>query len=218
MVLLLTTSGCKAPLSSKEATMKFSCASPKPQMSSDGKLKLLVIQNRGADFFSFSINSRAKKSGLNDLRATSLPAGDLEVRVWVELSGRGWGGVVLRRIKGNWSALQLRPMSKDETDNPTKHYPEPAQGWDEFWDRLVAEGILALPDSSCFKDYLAINDGIGYVVEINMDGIYRSYEYGNPELRTPDHGTTNPESIAAAKHMSKIACMIFNDLCPEVTK
>jgi len=128
-------------------------------MSSDGQLKLLISRKRLADFITFIVNGRAKKSGLNDLRASTLPAGDLEVRVWPVLS-EGLRGVVLRRTKGSWSALQLRPMSKDETEDPTKSFPEPAHGWDEFWDRLVAEGILALPDSSCFKDYLAIMDGM----------------------------------------------------------
>ena len=90
---------------------------------------------------------------------------------------------MLRRTKGSWSGLQLRPMSKDETEDPTKSFPEPAHGWDEFWDRLVAEGILALPDSSCFKDYLAIKDGVSYVVEINIDGLFGDFQeisYGKP--------------------------------------
>src|SRR5262245_20929882 len=109
MVLLLTASCCKAPRASKEASMKFSCPSPTPQISSDGQLKLLISHNSWADFFLPSINRRAKKSGLNDLRSSALPYGDLEVRVWADLSDLGLRGFVLRRTKGSWSAIQFRP-------------------------------------------------------------------------------------------------------------
>src|SRR5262245_16727868 len=214
MALLLMIASCKAPLVSKESAMKFSCPSPTPQMSTDGRLKLLIPKVELADHYSWT----AKMAGLTDLRASALPAGDLEARVWVEWFGRGLGMVALRRDKGVWGAIQIRPTVWDRTENLIETYPEPSQGWDEFWDRLVAEGFLALPDYSCLKDYGEVLDGIYYFVEFNVDGLYRCYSYSNPDYQTSEHGSTNPESMAAAKHMTRIGCMIFNELCPETTK
>ena len=42
-------------------------------------------------------------------------------------------------------------------------------------------GILTLPDSSTLPNEVGVCDGIGYVVEINDGGRYRTYCYSNPQ-------------------------------------
>jgi hypothetical protein len=61
----------------------------------------------------------------------------------------------------------------------------PKSGWEAAWKRLTDAKILTLPDGSvnCKTEVL---DGIGYVVETNVNRKYRTYRYGNPSLATCD--------------------------------
>jgi hypothetical protein len=228
-ILPLLAGSCSRPAAPKqegernvraqEKTNATACPSPAPKAAGDGKLRLLIHNAGWEQIFFEAINKRAKKSGLSDLRASALPDGDLELRVWRGFGLTGLGGFVLRRSSGQWTALSLRPMHDGETQNPTTSYPEPVGGWEGLWNKLVREGLLTLPDSSCFKDYNhSFADGVSYVVEVNMDKFYRAYEYGNPELQLdPVPGLPDLQGPAAiaSKQMVRIACLVFDRPCEE---
>jgi hypothetical protein len=57
----------------------------------------------------------------------------------------------------------------------------PKSGWDKLWTSLVQLDLLTLPDSSTLHGEELVVDGVCYVVEINHDGRYRTYEYSNPQ-------------------------------------
>jgi hypothetical protein len=128
-----------------------------------------------------AIDARVGEAGLPSLRAEALPDGESEIRVWVGFGLSGEDGIVLRHSGGQWSGLYLHGMS----DGPLprkyqKALTVPKSGWETAWQRLSDAGILTLPDASAVQCSTYINDGVGYVVEINADKIYRTYLYDNP--------------------------------------
>lgn len=120
----------------------------------------------------------ANLARLSVLRLSSLPPGDLEVRVW-----RGFGlipveGLVLKRNAGQWSAHNLKADMYYQPRKVTrKELNPPASGWEDCWQKLVKAGILVLPSSDDFP----FPDAEGYVVEVRDGGSYRSYNYVAPE-------------------------------------
>jgi hypothetical protein len=118
-----------------------------------------------------SINQTTKLGGLTELRKTIVRKGDIEVRIW-----RGFGldpleAVILKRENGQWSAQHLDTLREVEIEN----LKPPKSGWESFWQQLVDKEILTLRDSSEINCGEGGIDGIGYVVEINQDKIYRTY-------------------------------------------
>lgn len=182
------------------------CPLPSPQLGADGKLKLLLEREYVFEYFFPAIKERAEKSGLKDLHTHRLPTGDLELRVWDSPSFMPIQGFVLKRTNGQWNALMLPRLEKNATGNPTMIYEEPKIGWEEFWRKLVNLGILTLPIDSCLRDYNYAKDGVNFSVEINLNGAYRIYHYGNPFLH---------QEIPEPKQMWKIICTIFSYGCEE---
>lgn len=207
---LLLDQGGVVTLMPKVSSSVRDCPLPTPKFSADGKLKLLIEREDLPKWFFPEVKERAAKSGLKELHTSALPIGDLELRVW-ELPSMILPpqAFVLTRTNGHWNALLLRRMADKETDNPTLTYSEPKIGWDEFWKKLVKEGVLTLPDALCLRDYNIVMDGTAYVVEINLNGAYRIYGYGSPQSN---------HIIPEPKHMWKIVCTIFSYSCEEPTR
>lgn len=148
-----------------------------------------------------SINVRTAQSGLVPLRTYSVPAGDREVRIWIGFGLTKLEGLLLKRTNGVWSGTLLHAVIKGfESTRYLKPLPEPKAGWDDLWNRLEREEFFTLPDQEELPrdgyDYGV--DGIGYVVEINREGTYRTYLYTNPD----DH--KRPQD----RHMVAIARML----------
>jgi hypothetical protein len=152
---------------------------------------------------------QAAKAGLSDLKTTVSAGTDLEMRFWVS-SIDGLRGIVFKRDSGRWTVTQLEYVDYRGVLNPIQPYPEPDFGWDVFWEKLVSKGILELPDGYCFKDYQPILDGAIFIVEVNINGVYRLYEYSNPGFQTPENGVKDPQAIEAAKRMNSIASQILD--------
>jgi hypothetical protein len=150
------------------------------------------------------LDKRADAAKLTKLRTVLLPAGDLEVRVWIGFGTDGEDGLILRRAAGKWSALHIHGMYERY---PPEQYQEtfilaaPKSGWGRAWQRLIEAGILALPDESSLPCGPALLDGIGYAVEVNMDEEYRLYSYGNPSYAKCDE----------AKQMMRIGRIIAEE-------
>ncbi len=144
-----------------------------------------------------SINEITSEAGLPNLRATVLPGDDMEVRVWVDASEYG-RAFILRRAAGQWSAIRLRGMLREQKLQKYAVLSAPRSGWDGAWGRLMNAGILTLPDAAGIQCKAGVLDGIGYIVEVNKDKAYRTYMYDNPQHAKCDE----------AKQMIKIANII----------
>jgi len=119
---------------------------------------------------------------LPQLRTVVLPESDLEVRFWYE-GMEIIHGVVIRRMGQQWSANWIY-QTVDSKPSSAKMVllDPPKSGWDVVWNKLVEAEILTLPDSPqprCSSEAL---DGIGYIVETNVNRTYRTYMYSNPQL------------------------------------
>jgi hypothetical protein len=139
------------------------------------KLRLIIPKDDWEPNYFKEINKRAKSARLPKLRSTVLPKDDLEARVWFGFGTFSLGGFRVKRSAGQWSAAHLDGIHPEQIK-----LPPPKSGWEACWKRLVDQGLLTLPDSSELKDENRITDGYGYVVEINMNGTYRTYHYMSP--------------------------------------
>jgi hypothetical protein len=135
-------------------------------------------------------------AGLQELRTISLPKEDQEVRIW-----RGFGlgnleGVILSEHAGTWSAKHvvaddsLRPTGATVTE-----LPEPRHGWPQM-KADMSSALLNSFSASCGEE--AQVDGIGYVIEVNKDGIYRT-------ARFPDSSHTCLQSVTVKQLAVEIA-------------
>ncbi|MBL8191844.1 MAG: hypothetical protein JNK38_27785 [Acidobacteria bacterium] len=177
------------------------CPLPKPKLSADETLQLLIEHEDSFQWYVAYTKKRAAMSGLRELHKSALPVDDLELRVWELPSTLPPQAFVLTRTNGKWQGRLLRRMAEGETHNPTLSQPEPAIGWEAFWKNLVKDGILTLPHALCLRDYDIVMDGTAYVVEINLNGAYRFYGYGSPQVH---------QSIPEPDRMWKIVCTIFS--------
>jgi hypothetical protein len=127
-----------------------------------------------------SINQLVTKAGWKSLREVPLPSESLEVRIWIGFGLSPLQGYSLRKDGSRWAGHYVID-SPQETNSVTVRDITPKNGWDKLWNRLVELDLLTLPDSSTLRGEEMILDGVGYVVEINRDGRYRTYMYGNPK-------------------------------------
>lgn len=130
-----------------------------------------------------SINEMSSQLGWTPLRDVAPAADLLEVRVWI---GFGIGPMEvysMRRVGKAWSArYAMHGPTPTSRKALVVRSATPKSDWNQLWGRLVELGILTLPDSSTLpKSESRVADGVSYVVEINRNGAYRTYEYGNPE-------------------------------------
>jgi hypothetical protein len=158
------------------------CVSNGREVSPQG-LTLEIPDARWEPNFYEALEEQNKKIGVSSLRSTVLPGDDLEVRFWYD-HFEMISGVIIRRSSGKWSATFI-----DRRNGPSSTRQEnlgtPKSGWEAAWKRLTDADILTLPDGSmnCKTEAL---DGIGYVVETNVNRKYRTYRYGNPQLAKCD--------------------------------
>ncbi len=143
----------------------------------------IIIPKRSGDYsLEKAVDSLTNISELQSLRGISLPDGDFEVRFWI--SNRvGVNGLIIRKSGESQSALFVERMPlKNNNQNPENRYVNPKLPWQSVLERLYEAEIFTLPDSSELKNYKGndVMDGFSNIVEINKDGIYRIYEYVNP--------------------------------------
>jgi len=160
-----------------------------PEVVQEGQgLKLIVPKDIWVTIFFKEIDERTKEANLPSLRSVLLPGDDVEVRIWMVVSYYGLDGIVLRRAASQWSATYLYGVSKDP--HLKKRYEKslgvPPSGWEEFWQKLVAAGLLTLPDASEVQCEVLSKDGLAYIVETNTNKTYRTYMYGDPQFAKCD--------------------------------
>lgn len=152
-----------------------------------------IQDNRGAHLeipkdgwetsFFAALDEHTKKVNLPSLRTVVLPETDLEVRFWYDARPYVINGFVIRRSDNQWSAVGIRQTNEGEPSLVKKEIlPVPKSGWEPAWQRLVSAGILTLQDGSDLKCSPGVLDGGAYVVETNVDRVYRTYRYDNPQF------------------------------------
>ena len=127
-----------------------------------------------------SIDRLATKAGWKPLREAPLPSDSLEVRVWIGFGLSPLQGYSLSKDRSRWSGRHIME-SFQRTNSVTVREITPRNAWDTLWTRLVQLDLLTLPDCSTLHGEEKVLDGVSYVVEINRDGRYRTYQYGNPQ-------------------------------------
>lgn len=138
------------------------------------------------------------------LRELALPADTFEVRIWIGFGIGPLEALSIRREGSAWSGRHV--IHRLWTPGPVAVRPvTPKSGWNQLWIRLVRLGLLTLPDSSTLpKSESRVADGVSYVVEINKDGHYRTYMYGNPQY----------EKWLEAKRMIEIVETLQDEIIP----
>ena len=165
-------------------------------------LQLEITDSPWEAAFFEQLEKRTTAVNLPSLRTVVLPEHDLEVRFWYDRF-EIINGVVIRRTGPHWSAYWIY-----QTDDPLPSSAKmvtlgpPKSGWESFWKNLVNARILTLPDSPRPQCETEALDGIGYIVETNVDRKYRTYRYGNPQLM----------KCSEAKQMLEIEKMIGDEL------
>lgn len=172
------------------------------------RLHIIIPNDRWEPFFFESLTEHTREVNLLNLRKIVLPNDDLEVRVWYDSLPFTLDGVILKRSGDQWSAACLHGGKYPHFQIQQKAIVAPKSGWNAVWETLIQAGILTLPDASelhCKPDAL---DGIGYVVETNVNRVYRTYRYSNPQLAGCDE----------AKQMIEIAKIIADEFKLENSK
>jgi len=153
---------------------------------SQKKRELRLVLPRSDALLSAFIDDRLAKANLPSLRTVLLPDGDFEVRVWIGFGINGEDCFILHCFSGQWSAIHLKGMGASwPFPISLAPLPSPKSGWNRAWHRLIDAGILTLPDADEIKCNAPVIDGIGYVVESNMNMTYRAYSYFNPWYDDP---------------------------------
>jgi hypothetical protein len=144
------------------------------------EFSLVIPLKTWEPIFFKAVDERARKAEFPTLRAP-LSEGDFEVRVWGGFGLSPLEGFRLGRAGSRWSAAYAGSNFRDgRLEEYTKRLAPPRSGWEGAWARLKALGILELPDAESAGCSTHINDGYSYVVETNVDGVYRTYLYDNP--------------------------------------
>ncbi|MCA1614064.1 MAG: hypothetical protein LC800_07920 [Acidobacteria bacterium] len=165
-------------------------------------MRLFIPKETWEPIYFRSINERTSEANVPSLRTMVLPEGDFEIRVWVGFGLYGIDGLVLRRSSDRWSALHLHGMiERPPHGKYERELGPPKSGWPNAWQRLEEAGVLTLPDASSINCDSGINDGKSYVVEVNKDSVYRTYQYDNPDYA----------KCAEAKQMIKIGEVIAEE-------
>jgi hypothetical protein len=162
----------------------------------------VVAQNSWEPIFFKEIDQRVRVANLADLRSSSLPSGDSEVRVWVGFGLSPLVGFVIKRSSGEWSGVYLTGIHSGLPKNKYElHLPPPKSGWDSLWQQLTSHGILSLPDAHAIQCTGGALDGVCYVVETNVDKTYRTFMYDNPQYARCEQ----------AKQMVEISRILFTE-------
>lgn len=170
-------------------------------------LRLIIPHARWEPFFFRSLDEHLSNIGLPSLRTVKLSDNDIEVRIWYDVLPQSINGIVLRRSSDRWSAVHIHGMYQHPHFQVEQEpLAAPMSGWQMAWGRLISLGLLTLPDESELQCRPDVLDGVGIVVEINMNRTYTTYRYSNPQLA----------ECTEAKRMLKISEMVMDEFGLEI--
>ncbi|MFL6253705.1 MAG: hypothetical protein ACJ74T_01655 [Pyrinomonadaceae bacterium] len=181
-------------------------AAPAPQTKVETptpkrEFALVIPRTTWEPIFFEPINKRTQTAKLSTLRAP-LPEGALELRIWGGFGLSALEGFRIRRDGARWSASYFGTrFQQGRFEEYTRGLAQPKSGWEGAWDRLVSLGLLELPDAERAGCSGRLNDGYSYVVELNVERVYRTYMYDNPDA----------SKCADAKRMLSIAAAVADE-------
>ncbi len=156
------------------------------------------------------IEEVSKDFGVSTLENAEITSENLEVRLWRFSSFSTQDSVlILKRLDNKWFANLIRRTIKmsdlDKKKPPTKFFREainnPKSGWKIFWQQLVTEQILTLPDGDEVGNEVC-PDCETFMIEIKVEGKYRVYDYHSPEYF---------KEIKEAQHIVKIYNLVSDE-------
>ena len=147
-----------------------------------------------------SINRLTTRAGWTPLRKEPLPQGSVELRIWIGFGLSPLKGFSLRRDDSKWIGSSIADNGAAKSADVQQVTPK--SGWERFWGQLIKLGVITLPDSSALPNEAMLTDGVSYVVEVNQDGHYRTYEYSNPQH----------QKWPEAKKIRQIAELFYDEL------
>jgi hypothetical protein len=158
------------------------------------------------------LKARLKKSaqdkGLSPLAEASLAKDAIEVRFYMfaDFYGPSYKGyaveesiLAMKKDGSGWSAKIVRNVLKDsdKKEKMTENLPQPASGWDNLWQQLQNEGVLAKAELA--EPEVKTSSRL-YVIESKVNGTY-NYVY----FHQPKEKTEIPEEQRIAKLFNLIA-------------
>ncbi len=153
-----------------------------------------IIPNDGwVKIYFESIDDLTNRMGIKPLRSAEIQPGDLEVRIWSGFGLSGYGGSIIKRVSGQWSASLLsdpqgtRGINGRPVEASIKEWTGDTD-WAETWGKMEQTGIEKIRDYSEIPRCGSVLDGISYVVEIAKADYYRTYMLGNPQLQRSEDG------------------------------
>jgi hypothetical protein len=172
-------------------------AAPTPKR----EFALVIPRTTWEPIFFKSINERGQRAKLPSLRAP-LPEDALELRIWGGFGLSALEGFRIRRDGARWSASYFGTrFGRGRFEDYTLGLAQPKSDWEGAWNRLVSLGVLELPDAERAGCSGRMNDGYSYVVELNVERVYRTYMYDNPDA----------SKCADAKRMLSIAAAVADE-------
>lgn len=105
---------------------------------------------------------------------------DLEVRIWE--FGELTQAIILTRVDGTWAGQCGGKYKPRDPSKKVDDLSAPLSGWEDMFAKLTQQGLLTLPDDTQLAPSaaLGVRGGETFVVELNVDGRYRTYRYSNP--------------------------------------
>ena len=141
------------------------------------KVKIELPNHRWEQIFFKLIDRTTELGELKELRKTKLYGDDIEVRVWRGFGLGDFEGVIIKRTNNQWLAFHAKADNCCEPQQvEVKQLNSPKSGWDTFWKNVTEQGLLTLRDPSEINCEDSGLDGTGYVVEINQNKTYRTYQ------------------------------------------
>lgn len=141
------------------------------------RVKIELPNSRWEQIFFKLINRTTELGALEELRKTSLKRDDIEIRVWRGFGLADFEGVIIKRTNNQWTAFHLKADNCCEPQQvQVEELNPPKSGWNSFWKNLTQHGILTLRDPSKTNCEDSGLDGTSYVVEINQNKVYRTYQ------------------------------------------
>ncbi len=140
----------------------------------------IVDVSRGDSVLSKDVNLATSMADIPALRDVGLDGDDIEVRVWRSFSLPTQEGVLLKRVRGQWSGHHIFFKTDERGDvlaSEVVKLKPPKIGWELFWGKLVEKGILLLPITPENECDFSVIDGQRYFVEISQNNMYRNYQY-----------------------------------------
>ncbi len=156
-------------------------ASPAKLVPNQQSQRLEIPNGSWEPSFFMDLDERTQKVNLPSLRTVVLSEQDLEVRFWFDGRPDVINGFVVRRSADRWSAVVVRQTrNRQPSEVKLEVLAVPKSGWEIAWAKRVGAGILTLPDASELRCNAPSADTFSFVMETNVNRIYRTYRYTNP--------------------------------------